>query len=204
MYLGRLKGLLSSAQVSQVVPQVQSVGVFFEKNSMIIPSRQRKFLKGTASAYHTGIFGTAPSYTQKTDKINMVTFSFSALSTSLWPAAYAQAAAVSNSGTAGYRSGGTDGTEKNVIYKLTFSTDAVTTTSAVLSGTARAHSTLNNNATAGYFWSASLGTLGTGINKLTYSNDTRSTLGATQTSGRYAASSASNSGTAGYCAGGEV
>jgi|688.fasta_scaffold357980_3 hypothetical protein len=204
MYLGRLRSLLPSAQVSQYIPNTRQDTLFFTKNNLVLPSAPKGALRGTCSAYTTNIIGPTP-YTQTTDKVNFVTFVVSALSTSLWAQSLTQAGGVSNSGTAGYRHGGSNGTsEQNTIAKFTFSSQTAANLGATLPGTHRTNGSINNNGTAGYTAGGALGTQGTAIYKILYSNDTSSSISATLSSSRYANTGISNSGTAGYWVGGEV
>lgn len=115
----------------------------------------------------------------------------------------------SNNGTAGYTMGGqgTGGgdTSINVIQKLTYSNDTISTPAATLSANIAQMSGFANSGTAGYGAGGASDDGATKRNifaKLLYSNDTRSNLSATLTSARGATSAMANSGTAGYISGG--
>lgn len=201
MYLGRLRSLLPSAQVSHYIPDTRQDTLFFTKTNLVLPSAPKGALRGTCSGYPVYVVANT---TQHTEKVNFVTFVVSYLGASIWAQASSQAGGVSNSGTAGYRHGGFVTAETNIIAKFTFSSQTAANLAATLGGTHRTNGSINNNGTAGYTAGGALGTQGTAIYKITYSSDTSSTISATLTSSRYANTGMSNSGTAGYWVGGEV
>jgi hypothetical protein len=201
MYLGILRGLLPSAQVSDYIPNTKVDTLFLSKNSLVLPSAKKGALKGTASGYSTY---TVTNVSQNTERTNFITFVVSYLGASIFAQSANQAGGVSNSGTAGYRHGGFTTAAVNTIAKFTFSAQTASNLGATLSGTHRTSGSVNNNGTAGYVGGGSLGTLATSIAKIVYSNDTSSTLSATMSEGRYSHTGVSNSGTAGYWLGGEV
>ena len=107
----------------------------------------------------------------------------------------------SNSGTAGYLSGGgTAGVGVNVtsITKINYSNDSVTTLSASLSAVRDNGSGGSNRGTAGYvvdgYGGSDPSTVRNNVEKIAYSNDTKSTLSATFTNGYTSTAGVSNSG----------
>ena len=117
----------------------------------------------------------------------------------------------SNSGTAGYISGG-EAYDISVGYvrmskidKLTFSNDTRSTLSHTYSPNRNSQAGFANSGTAAYFAggaSNANSAFYSSIEKLTFSNDTVSTLGNTLTSNNRAAAGYAKSGTAGYIQGG--
>jgi hypothetical protein len=115
------------------------------------------------------------------------------------------AAAMANSGTAGYVAGGYAGSATSSIDKITFPGDSVSTISATLSATRGASAAAANSGTAGYVTGGapSSGTPRySSIEKLTFSGESRSTIAATIGATSTSLSGTANSGTAGYFAGG--
>jgi hypothetical protein len=201
MYLGRLKSLLASGQVSQYIPRGTATTFSTEgtqqSTTLNLPSRKRQFRLGRGKTYISAFLTTGSI--QENHKLDCVDLTTSTLGSSLWTTLN-QKGHFSNSGTAGYYAGGTDsgGTAQTTIQKITYSTDTVSTPGAVMSGGGRIMACGNNNTVAGYMLGSALGSLGTAINKLVYSNDTRSTLSATVSQARYGDDGFSNSGTATY------
>jgi hypothetical protein len=114
---------------------------------------------------------------------------------------YNYRAGCSSAKTAGYINEGGSGVGQSYsIQKITFSTDALSTVSSVLTAS-YARAAFANGTTAGY-WAGGEPSRVSSINKVTFSSDTGSTLSATLSTGRQGASGYSNSGTAGYIAGG--
>ena len=123
-----------------------------------------------------------------------------------------RAAASSNNGVAGYILGGGDNDgscgSSDVIVKLTFASDAISTISATLSARKRTAAGLANSGVASYciggYNNCGLG-VGTTIDKLSHTTETRSVLSATVSSLLLAIScgASSNNGVAGYIAAGE-
>lgn len=123
-----------------------------------------------------------------------------------------RAAASSNNGVAGYILGGGDNDgscgSSDVIVKLTFSSEAISTLSATLSAKKRTAAGLANSGVASYciggYNNCGLG-VGTTTDKLSHSTETRSVISATVPSLLLAIScgAASNNGVAGYIAAGE-
>lgn len=209
MYLGHLKSLLASGQVSQYIPQgvgtslASSTGGGSGFSTLTIPSRDRQFRLGRGNVYIFAIWavsGTYPSLTwvNENHKFDCVSLGISNLTANLFTN-YSQKWYYSNSGTAGYQGGGSDGnTAQTQIQKFTYSNETASTLGATSSGSGRIANCVNNNQVAAYITGSLLGTLGTAIDKHLYSNDTRSTLSATVSQARYGDSGFTNSGTAGY------
>lgn len=115
-------------------------------------------------------------------------------------------AGMSNSGTAGYISGGWSYTGNNAIDdtdKITFSNDSTSTLAATLDGNVQYLWGMANSGTAGYICGGLQG--GSNIDrveKLTFSNDTLSTLGTGLSTACRIGAGMANSGTAGYSGGG--
>lgn len=208
MYLGQLKSLLASGQVSQYIPQgtgatLATGGSGF--STLTVPSRERQFRLGRGNVYLFAIWavsGTYPSLTwvNENHKFDCVSLGISNLTANLFTN-YSQKWYYSNSGTAGYQGGGQDGsgpTDKTQIQKFTYSNETASTLGTTSSGSGRIANCVNNNQVAGYVMGSALGSLLTAIDKHLYSNDTRSTLSATTSQSRYGDSGFSNSGTAGY------
>jgi 5-enolpyruvylshikimate-3-phosphate synthase len=200
MYLGHLKSLLSSGQVSQYLPQTTASTIFGGQelnSSRRLPSRVRKFRLGKGKVYLSAMQATGTSY-QENQKLDCVDLTISSLG-SLFTVRN-QASQFSNSGTAGYVLAGVNAASAatETIQKLLYSNDTGSTLAAVLSGTGRISPSVSNNQVAGYALGSALGTLTTAINKLTFSTDARTTLAAVTSQSRYADMGFSNSGTAGY------
>lgn len=151
------------------------------------------------------IGGYANDYGNWIDKLTFLTELISASSTVLSLRRY-QHAACSNHGAATYVAGGS-GESGNLsnIEKLTFSTEAMSTLSAILS---RAYGVngvtgMANSSVAGYFVGGSGGAgQSDTIDKLAFSTDTRTTLAAVLTTPIHTPAGYANSGVAGYIAGG--
>lgn len=118
--------------------------------------------------------------------------------------ATAYVASFTNSGTAGYVTGGLSTSYARVTTsnKLLYSNDTASSITAIT--TSRGYATgISNNGIAGYtvggFTTAYVGT----VDKRIYSNDSTSQLGTALTTGRQYPTSISNHGTAGYIAGGQ-
>jgi hypothetical protein len=111
-----------------------------------------------------------------------------------------QMAPMSNSGSAGYYAGGFSGSGGGTaIRKITFSTDTVSSTSAVISSSRTAAMGLSNSGTAGYVMGGLVsGVTVATVEKLTYSGETRSNVSATLSDIRYYGTAAGNKGVAGY------
>lgn len=91
---------------------------------------------------------------------------------------------VENLSTAGYSMGGINGGLTNIIQKINFSNDSVSTISATLPVTsAYVDSGVSYGSTAGYQGSKGGGTFTTSIYKLVFSNETTSTISATVSPG---------------------
>jgi hypothetical protein len=106
----------------------------------------------------------------------------------------------SNGTTAGYLLRGSP-SSGSTLDKITFSSDTISTLSAILATNVYSRAAFANGTTAGYWAGGQPGYVST-IDKLTFSGETASTLAATLSTNRHGASGYSNSGTAGYAAGG--
>jgi hypothetical protein len=206
MYLGYLKSLLSSGQVSQYIPQTAGSTLYGgaeKSSSLLLPSRPRKIRLGRGKGYINSM-NTADSFQQNL-KLDFVDLTTSSLSSSLYTILN-QSTGASNSGTAGYTIGGTNsgGTAQTTIQKILFSNDTTSVSGTTLSGSGRIFPFVSNNQVAGYAMGSALGSLGTSIDKINFSTDARTTLSATTSQARYGDGGFSNSGTAGYRCFGEA
>ena len=165
---------------------------------------------GTAGYSAAGVEGGGTN-TRRIDKLNFAADTVSNTVTNMSSGATAatQAAAMANSGTAGYIAGG-DKTEGGVSYrtsidKLTFSNDTISVLGATLSQMQTRWSGCANSGTAGYYsggYNNGELNIGSTIVKLLFSNETRSNLAATINANIDSNASHANSGTAGYWLGG--
>jgi len=165
---------------------------------------------GTAGYNAAGVQGGG-THTRRIDKLNFAadTVSNTVASMSSGATAATGAAAMANSGTAGYIAGG-DKTSGGVSYrtsidKLTFSNDTVSVLSATLSVMQMYWSGSANSGTAGYYsggYNNGELNIGSTIVKLLFSNETRSNLAATISANIDNNASHANSGTASYWLGG--
>ena len=165
---------------------------------------------GTAGYQGGGVVGPG-NHTRRVDKLNFAADTVSNTVTNMSSGATAatQAAAMANSGTAGYIAGG-DKTEGGVSYrtsidKLTFSNDTISVLGATLSQMQMQWSGSANSGTAGYYAGGYNNGSPTGstIVKLLFSNETRSNLSTTLgVSNITLNASHANSGTASYWLGG--
>jgi hypothetical protein len=181
----------------------------------------RYYLTGFSNSGTAGYYAGGNAGNINTSSIIKLTFSGETLSTisavlsSIGAGQYN--ASASNSGTAGYISGG-EAYDISLAYvrfskidKLTFSNDTRSTLSHTYSPNRNSQSGFANSGTAAYFAGGASGVNGStsgnsafysSIEKLTFSNDSVSTLGATLTSVNRWAAGYAKSGTAGYIQGG--
>ena len=101
-----------------------------------------------------------------------------------------------------YFAGGYDTGTIAGIDKISFPSDAKTTSTATLSVGRYFLAGYANSGVAGYFAGGDSGSASSVIDKVTFLADSRSTLAATLTTARSSIAGAANSGTAGYTAGG--
>ncbi|MBT4394263.1 MAG: hypothetical protein HOD33_03700 [Acidiferrobacteraceae bacterium] len=181
--------------------------------SSTVLSSPRRALAGMSNAGVAGYFSGGKTQTSAygsavVEKFAFADSSISTLSTGL---SYTGdlPRGMSNSGTAGYTTGGYAYSGGWINYdtvdKFAFSNDARSTLSTGLSMARYGGYGMSNSGTAGYYAGGrEVGGAGnvTTVDKFAFSNDSRSTLSASLPAGRYYGASMSNSGTAGYCAGG--
>lgn len=148
--------------------------------------------------------GEGPSATNIIEKISLPAETRSTLAATL-SANTQEAAAMSNSGVAGYVTA-ISNSASTTINKLVFSSDAVSTLGTTLAFPRKESGAMANSGTAGYVLGgndSSGGGTTSAIDKIAFSNDTRTTLAATLTAPTYRNTGAmANSGTAGYAHGG--
>jgi hypothetical protein len=174
-------------------------------------SSARLFTIGLGNAgvagYFAGGFAAAPATT--VDKFAFSDDSRTTLGTGL-DGASNTGEGMSNSGTAGYVGAGyidlgggfvyTD-----IVYKITYSDDSMSTLVATLNTAMRYGGGMANVGTAGYIAGGHIGGsnayLDT-VNKFSFSDDSRTTLGTGLSQGLYSPCGAAQTGTAGYFAGG--
>ena len=117
---------------------------------------------------------------------------------------------MSNSGTAGYVGAGyidlgSGLVYTDIVYKITYSDDSMSTLTATLDTAMRYGGGMANVGTAGYIAGGHIGGsnayLDT-VNKFSFSDDSRTTLGTGLSQGLYSPCGAAQTGTAGYFAGG--
>lgn len=118
-----------------------------------------------------------------------------------------QVAGMSNTGTAGYVSGGWNAsfTLLSAVDKFSMPLDVRTTLGTGLSAATRNHAGFSNQATAGYFAGGSANSgLVTTVNKFAFPSDTRTTLGTGLSLSIDSVSGAGAKGVAGYVGGGDT
>ena len=159
------------------------------------------YVMGSPAAYYCGGYGDA----MRLDKINRINFSDDAvglIATTLSSARSVVNGGFANSGTAGYSSGGYDGSTSQVVDKILFSNEARTSLASGLSTAVRQNPNggYANSGTAGYVAGGYVAS--TVIDKWAFSDDSRTTLSTGLAIDRYDTAAFANSGTAGYVAGG--
>lgn len=157
--------------------------------------------------YMAGGYNPSTGRTTQITKMSQLTETFSAIGATL-SGGRNQMAPLSNSGTAGYVTGGSvtgSPTGTDVIDKLSQTTETVSTLSAVLTTKRYNHAGISNEGTAGYSVAGLTDDGSTygginGIDKIAFSNDTKSTIGATfaATDGYQGVHGVQNKGSAGY------
>lgn len=167
-----------------------------------------------ASAYASNsgvagyLYGTNATPGTACQKISYSNDSVSTLANSL-PQERRFATGQSNSGTAGYVTGGATAgfiVRYKTIVKSPFSTDTPATLGTGFTDMGNGNAACSNNHTAGYTFGGYSDTTGDGnwINKINYSNDAISNSVATLAQDDYATQAFSNDGTAAYVCNGQV
>jgi len=196
-YLGG--GGASSTVVNKLLFPDETVSVV----SAGLTSGNRSACQGMGNAGVAGyIAGGGPSHTALTanDKFSFV--DDTRTSATALAGGITMGTAISNSGTAGYWGTGYNGMLITAIYKTLFSTDAMSTLSATLTGRYyRPGGFSDENGYAGYF-AGGYNAVTDLVQKMRYSSEVVYTVTAGLSSARTAVAGMSDSGTAGYVAGG--
>jgi len=215
MFLGSLKQLLSSGQVSNThMPSLPTQFNVFPNIARSLQSKGLTIRVGAGNGYFganlaAGGTARADSQTLNNWRLDFPSRVHSTLNASVTNARR-QHSSLSNSGTAGYLCGGYSdsvASETNVTEKFTFSSETFSVGTA-WSRNFRLAPSYSNNQTAGYIHAPAISSGASGstlsIQKIVYSSDTVSIISATAAAARYGAQGWCNSGTAGYVTQGEA
>lgn len=214
MFLGSLKQMLSSGQVSNAyLPSLVTQYNVFPNIARSLQSKGLTIRVGAGNGYfgaHLAAGGAARADSQTLNnwRLDFPSRVHSTLNASITNARR-QHSSLSNSGTAGYLCGGYSdaaSAETNVTEKFTFSSETFSVGST-WSRNFRLAPSYSNNGTAGYLHAPAISSGASGsttsIQKILYSSDTVSIISATASTARYGAMGWCNSGTAGYVTQGE-